>query len=91
MTEIHLEPDLSNCIQTLTKKQHARMIRELLKSKEQDTGLEQKAEMLRIFLESTNFRELRSEYEPFLIKGKKVRFTLRPGTGKTDYPVEIIW
>ena len=90
MTEINLEPDLSTCIQTLAKKQHERIVRELLKTGGEDPEQEQLAEMLRMFLESTDFRKLRSEYEPYLAEGKKVRFTLRLMGDRTAYHMEII-
>ncbi len=87
--EIALEPDLSTCIQTLARRQHERIVRELLKSGKEDPELEQKAEMLRMFLETTDFKKLRSKYEPYLMKGKKVKFALRLVTGKTEYSVKI--
>ena len=90
MTEINLEPSLSTCIQTLSRKQHERIVRELLKTPEEQVELEQKAEMLKIFLESTDFRKLRKEYEPYIVKGKRVKFTLRLITDRTEYSMEII-
>ena len=89
MMEIHLEPDLSTCIQTLAKKQHERIVRELLKTGGKGPEQEQRAEMLRMFLESTDFRKLRSEYEPYLVEGKRVRFTLRLMGDSTEYHMEI--
>ena len=88
MTEISLDPDLSTCIQTLAKKQHERIVRELLKPGGENPEQEQQAEMLRMFLESTDFRKLRSEYEPYLVKGKRVRFTLRLMGDRTEYHIE---
>ena len=90
MTEINFEPSLSTCIQTLARQQHERIVRELLKTREEQVELEQKTEMLKIFLESTDFRKLRKEYEPYLVKGKRVKFTLRLITDRTEYSMEIM-
>jgi len=90
MTEITLQPDLSACIQTLARKRHERILRELLTPGVQDSELEKMAEMLRMFLESTDFHKLRREYEPYLVKGKKVTFTLRLVADKTEHSMEII-
>ena len=87
--EINLEPDLSTCIQTLAKKQHELIVRELLKTGEENSELEQKAEMLRMFLESTDFNRLRNEYEAYLVEGKRVKFTLRLMADRTEYNMTI--
>jgi hypothetical protein len=89
MTEINFEPNLSSCVQTLARKQHEKIVRELLKTSEQDLELEKKAEMLKEFLESIDFRKLRKEYEPYLVKGNRVKFTLRMIEGRAEYDMEI--
>ncbi len=89
MTEITLEPDLSTCIRTLAGKQHERIVRQLLTAGVEDPELEKKAEMLRMFLESTDFRRLRREYEPHLVQGKRVTFTLCLMTNETEYFLKI--
>lgn len=89
MTEITFEPDLSTCIQTLARKQHERIVRQLLKPGPGNPELEQKAEMLRMFLESTDFSRLRREYEPYLAEGNRVTLTLRLMTDRTEYDIKI--
>ena len=76
MIEIEFEPDLSHCIQTLTKAEYDRLKKLLLQSGTQDSEIADRVEMLRAFLESTDFRKLRSEYEPYLVEGKHVKFIL---------------
>ena len=56
---------------------------------EENPELEQKAEMLRMFLESTDFKRLRSEYEPYLAEGKRIKFTLRLIADRTEYNMKI--
>ena len=89
MVQIKLEPDLSSCVQTLAKREYNRLATELLTSDEEDAELQERLETLRLFLESTDFRELRSRYEPYLIEGKRVRFTLRWAADKTEYQMEV--
>ena len=89
MGEVELEPDLARCVQTLAKSEYDRLTRELLTSDEEDLELQEQLETLRMFLESTDFSELRSSYEPHLAEGKRVRFTLRQAEGKAEYRMEI--
>ena len=89
MVEIKLEPDLSKCVQTLAKTEYNRLMRELLTSDAEDVELQERLETLRMFLEATDFRELRSRYEPYLVEGKRVRFTLRQAADKAEYQLEI--
>jgi hypothetical protein len=89
MVEIELEPDLSSCVQTLAKNEYNRLTRELLTSDEEDAELQERLETLRIFLESTDFSELRGRYEPYLVEGKRVRFTLRRAADKAEYRMEV--
>ena len=89
MSAIKLEPDLSSCVQTLAKREYDRLTTKLLMSDEEDAELQERLETLRIFLESTDFRELRSRYEPYLIEGKRVRFILRRAADRTEYQMEV--
>ena len=89
MAEIKLEPDLSRCVQTLAKAEYDRLTRELLTSDGEDEELQESMETLRIFLEETDFSALRSRYEPYLVEGKRVRFTLRRAAEETEYQLEI--
>ena len=89
MVETEIEPDLSSCVQTLAKREYNRLTRELLTSDEEDAELQERLETLRMFLESTDFSELRSRYEPYLVEGKRVRFTLRRAADKAEYQLEI--
>jgi hypothetical protein len=89
MVEIKIEPDLSNCVQTLAKREYDRLTRELLTSEAEDIELQESLETLRMFLESTDFGELRSRYEPYLVEGKRVRFTLRRAADEAEYRLEI--
>ena len=45
-------------------------------------------ETLRMFLESMDFAELRSRYEPYLVQARRVRFTLRQAGEEVEYQLE---
>ncbi len=89
MIEIEFAPTLEHCIQTLTKQEYERIMCQLLESGEEDTLLGERLQMLKDFLETNDFNQLRSEYEPYLVEGKKVTFKLWPGKDRTEYRLEI--
>ncbi len=89
MKEIEFEPDLSHCIQTLAKGEYDRIMRQLIETGEDISESGERLETLKVFLESTDFSRLRSEYEPYLIEGKRVIFRLCAGKGETEYRMEI--
>ncbi len=89
MTQIEFEPTLEHCIQTLSKQAYERIMRQILESGEEDEILGERLQMLKDFLESADFNRLRSEYEPYLVEGKKVVFKLWPEEDRTGYRWEI--
>jgi hypothetical protein len=76
LQKIELVPDLDHCIETVAKKKHTEFVQILLESKAGDSEMEEKLEILRLFLETADFRRLRSESEKQLIEGKNVQFTV---------------
>ena len=72
-TEIILEPDLSRCIETTAREEFGRSMRLLLEG-ESRPGLAERTELLRLFLETADFGELRSISEPLLAQGLRVTF-----------------
>ena len=89
MVCIELRPDLSNCIETLSKKEYERILSLLLGQEVMDEGLLKKIEVLRLFLESTNFSHLRSQYEKHLTQGRKVLFRIYPEQGAVSYKLIV--
>lgn len=76
-------------METKAKRQYNQVLNELLKKGEQEE-LAEKLEMLRLFLESTDFSKLRSESEKHLVEGRKVKFILYLEEGKPKYEMKII-
>ena len=68
---IKLQPSLSSCIETLSKKEYERTLNLLLEKGPVNEELGERLEVLRLFLESTDFGHLRSQYEAYLTEGKK--------------------
>jgi hypothetical protein len=56
---------------------------------ERDGNLEATIELLRAFLESADFRDLRARSEPHLVQGKTVSFILSLQDGKPDYTMKV--
>ena len=89
MDPIELKPDLSSCIETLSKKEYERTLNLLLKKGPVDEELGERLEVLRLFLESTDFGHLRSQYEGHLMEGKRVTFLIYPKAGKANYKLKV--
>ena len=82
---IELEPDLSSCIENLAEREYKQALNTLLKTGTEDAELSERLEMLRLFLELTDFGALRSRYEKYLEEGKKVKFMIYSRKGKVNY------
>lgn len=76
MLKVELVPDLSHCIETVAKKEYNTVAKQLIKSGEENKELEEKLEILGLFLETADFRKLRAESEKILVEGKKVKFVV---------------
>ena len=74
MLRVELIPDLSHCIETVAKREHTTVSKQLLASAQRNRELEEKLEVLKLFLETGDFEKLRAESERRLLEGKKVKF-----------------
>jgi len=89
MVCIELKPDLSSCIETLSKKEYEQTLSLLLKEEHVNEELGEKLEVLRLFLESTDFGHLRGQYEGYLMEGRKVTFLICPEEGKVSHKLIV--
>jgi len=87
--EIRLEPSLSHCIETVAKREYERVLSILLKGDREDRQLEEELELLRLFLESADFGQLRGLSEDALLAGRRVEFILKSIDSLPGYEVEI--
>jgi len=89
MSTVELIPDLSSCIETTAKREYAKASKTLLSAAKRDEELEQRAEILRLFLESANFKKLRAESEKHLLNGKNVKFAVFLDNGQLRYEMHV--
>lgn len=89
MVCVELKPNLSHCIETLSKQEYDRTLSLILKEGAVDEALVERLEVLRLFLESTDFGHLRSEYEGYLMEGKQVTFVIYPENEKVNYKLIV--
>lgn len=89
MSMIELIPDLSSCIETVARHEYNNVTRTLLTTKSRDETLEEKAEVLRLFLETADFRKLRAESEKYLLNGQKVKFVVSLEDEQLRYEMQV--
>jgi len=89
MQKIELAPDLKHCIETVAKREHAAVLRQLLSARGPNKELEERLETLRLFLERADFRQLRRESEIQLTKGRRVKFTLYLDNGVPKHEIQV--
>ena len=76
MLKVELIPDLTYCIETVAKREHAAISKQFLKPGQGNKELEEKLEILRLFLETADFKQLRAESEKRFLEGRKVKFVV---------------
>jgi len=86
---IELEPNLSSCIETLAKREYKKALSTILKAGTENEELSERMEVLRLFLESTDFGALRSRYEKYLEEGKRVKFRIYSKKGRVNYKLTV--
>ncbi|MFC1956138.1 hypothetical protein ACFLWZ_06435 [Chloroflexota bacterium] len=74
MLKVELIPDLTHCIETVARIEHATILKQLLRPGQRNKVLEEKLEIIRLFLETSDFKRLRAESEKRLMNGEKIRF-----------------
>ena len=89
MVRIELTPTLAHCIETTARQEFSKTANEYMQRGGEDEELEEKIELLRAFLELTDFKELRRRSEKHLIEGKTVRFILYLEEGKPRYEMKV--
>jgi len=86
--KIELTPTLEFCIESTARQEYKKSADEYMQSGKKDRKLEEKIELLRMFLETMDFRKLRAESEKHLVEGKKVKFILTSEKGKPRYEMK---
>lgn len=86
---IELIPTLEHCIETTARQEFTRHKDEYIQRGVEDKALEERMDLLRAFLDTMDFRELRRESEKHLSEGRKVKFLLYPEEGKLRYEMKV--
>ena len=89
MVQIELIPDLDHCIETLARRKYSEIAGQLLASVNDKGKLREKAEILRIFLETADFKKLRSESEKYLSEGRDVKFVVYLEKGVPKHEMRV--
>ena len=89
MESIELFPSLSHCIETTARDEFWNSANQYTEGGQKDKKLGEKIELLKAFLESADFKRLRSDSERHLAQGKKVRFVIRWKQGKPSYEMVV--
>ncbi len=89
MLKIELEPSLSHCIHTVTKKEYADTLGRLLSGESENERLKRKLELLTLLLKEMDFKQLREESERHLEAGEKVKFLFYIEKGTPRYKLKI--
>ena len=90
MDNIELFPSLSHCIETTAREKFWNLANQYMKGGQEDKKLEERIELLKAFLESMNFKKLRSQSERYLVDGKKVKFVVSWKEAKPSYEMVVI-
>ena len=88
-TQIVLTPTASHCIETVTKREYWKNVNLYLKKREEDKRLEEKIELLRSFLETADFTNLRRQSEEHILHGKQVEFIVSNKNKKLLYEMIV--
>jgi len=86
---IELFPSLSHCIETTAMEEFWNSVNKYMQGGQEDKELEAKIELLKAFLESMDFKKLRSQSEKHLVEGKTVKFVIYWKQGKPSYEMVV--
>jgi hypothetical protein len=89
MPQIELVPTLDLCIEGTARQEFLRITGDCLQRGKADRALEERIDLLRMFLETADFRRLRAESERHQVEGKKVRFFLYLEDGRPRYELKV--
>ena len=89
MLRIELVPTLSHCVESAAREQYEGSVQEYLRAGKGSQELEKRIELLKAFLESMDFSELRRESEEHLMQDRDVRFVVYMESGKPQYEMKV--
>ena len=88
-TRIVITPTISHCIETVAKREYWRNVNDYLKKRVENKRLEEKIELLRSFLVTADFSNLRRKSEEHILNGKQVHFIVSMKNNKLSYKMTV--
>ena len=73
----------------MAKREHAAVLKQLLTPRKGNKELEEKLEILRLFLERVDFKQLRVESERQIMEGRRVKFVVYLDNGVPKHKMHI--
>ena len=89
MDGIELSPSLSHCIETTARDEFWNSVNQYMEGGQEDKKLEERIELLKAFLESIDFKKLRSQSEKYLVEGRHIKFVISWEEGKPRYEMLV--
>jgi len=86
---VELSPSLSHCIETTAREEFWNSVNQYMEIGREDKKLEEKIELLKAFLESMDFKKLRSQSERYLVEGKQVKFVICRKKDELNYEMVV--
>ena len=86
---IELLPSLSHCIETVAREEFWSLVNKYMESAQEDKEAAMNIELLKAFLESTDFKKLRRESEEYLTQQRAVKFIVYWEEGKPSYKMVV--
>jgi len=90
MDGVELFPSLSHCIETTAREEFWNSVNQYMEGGQEDKKLEERIKLLKAFLESMDFKKLRSQSERHLIEGKQVKFVISWKADRLDCQMMVI-
>ena len=88
--QIILTPTVSHCIETVAKREYWKNVNTYLKKRKGNKRLEEKIELLRSFLETADFYNLRKQSEEHILNGKQVQFIVSVKNKKLLHEMTVV-
>jgi hypothetical protein len=85
--QIEFSPDAQHCIETVARTEYKRLLAACLQGSQINDDVKQKLELLRLFLETMDFRELRQQCDRYLQNGQTIKFIISDTCGAICYKI----
>ncbi len=89
MNCVELFPSLYHCIESTAREEFWNSVNQYVGSGREDRRLEERIELLKAFLESVDFGNLRSQSEKYLVEGNRVKFVICRKEGELQYEMVV--